>query len=80
MPVSLRLRSRRFSWGFFRYGGRYRRSSLDDDAPDVPEFIRRFRKRAVMNTYGETSPGFDLASVRKSFQIGVDRILIRTVP
>jgi hypothetical protein len=42
--------------------------------------IKRFRKRAAINTYAETAPFVDLASLRKSFQIGVDRILIRTVP
>lgn len=41
--------------------------------------VAKFRAAAVANTYAETGPFFD-ASVLKSFQVGVDRILTRTAP
>jgi hypothetical protein len=41
--------------------------------------LRRFRSAVVANTYGETDPFSDVRVVTKEFQIGVDRLLVRTV-
>jgi hypothetical protein len=46
----------------------------------LPKAARLFRGHAAVNTYVETAPDADLAQVRRSFQIGVDRLLVRTVP
>jgi hypothetical protein len=41
--------------------------------------LQAFRKRLPVNTYAETSPSVTLDQLRGRFQIGVDRLLIRTV-
>jgi hypothetical protein len=41
--------------------------------------VTRFRQRAVVNTYAELAPLLDIREIRPSFQVGVDRILVRTV-
>lgn len=46
----------------------------------LPRVAREFRAAAAVNTYVETAPGADIEQIRRSFQIGVDRILVRTVP
>lgn len=38
-----------------------------------------FRQKAVLNSYGESSPFYDYSEVLKGFQFGVDRIQIRTL-
>lgn len=43
-----------------------------------PAWLVGFRRRAVINTYAETAPDFYLQDLRDTFQVGVDRILIRT--
>lgn len=43
------------------------------------EIVRTFRERSVANTYAETAPGVALSEVGGPFQIGVNRILTRTV-
>jgi len=40
--------------------------------------VLRFRHRAVVNTYGEAAPGVQLSELGR-FQLGVDRIKVRTV-
>jgi hypothetical protein len=41
--------------------------------------VRTFRRYAVLNTYGEAGVFVDVRPIEKRFQIGVDRILVRTV-
>ena len=42
-------------------------------------WLAGFRRRAVINTYAETAPDFYPEDLRDYFQVGVDRILTRTV-
>lgn len=43
------------------------------------KWISRFRSTAIVNTFAQTAPGVYLKDVLPSFQVGVDRILVRTV-
>lgn len=47
--------------------------------PAGVDSLQPVRERIPVNTYAETAPLADLKVIRRSFQIGVDRILIRTV-
>jgi hypothetical protein len=42
--------------------------------------VAKFRHRSFVNAYAETAPGIFFDRVTRGFQIGVDRILTRTVP
>jgi len=48
------------------------------DATD-PAF-KAFREKSIVNTYAETAPLARLADILAAFQIGADRILVRTAP
>lgn len=41
--------------------------------------LDRFRQKAIVNTYGETAPGVYLKDLIDHYQVGVNRLLIRTV-
>jgi hypothetical protein len=45
----------------------------------APRWVRTFRRNAVVNMYAETAPLVDLRRLTQAFQVGVDRILTRTV-
>ena len=45
----------------------------------VPPIVDRFRRVAVVNTYCETAPDVDFEKLLNTFQVGVDRLLVRTV-
>jgi hypothetical protein len=51
----------------------------DYDIKDLDSAARELLSKSVVNTYAETAPGIDFEKTY-SEQIGVDRILIRTVP
>lgn len=63
-----------------REGGAYPPSlGYQGPATASSKWLKRFRRRAVINTYGETAPDFRVEDLKGAFQVGVDRILIRTV-
>lgn len=45
---------------------------------DAPAWARRIRRNVRVNTYAETAPHVDVATVLHAFQVGPDRILTRT--
>ena len=47
--------------------------------PNGNAALENFRGTLFVNTYAESSPGDDFATGPRGFQVGVDRILIRTV-
>lgn len=50
------------------------------DIADAPVYVRRFRDRAIVNTYAETAPVADFQAVFFDyFQVGPDRIQVRTL-
>lgn len=45
----------------------------------VSRLMQRFRRDLPINTYAETAPASNFAEAATEFQVGVDRILVRTV-
>jgi hypothetical protein len=56
------------------YGDRYQ-----GDPRDAGRELKTFRSRIPVNTYAESAPTAGFADATAAFQVGVDRILIRTV-
>lgn len=46
--------------------------------PKAPSWAKRFRRGMSVNTYAETAPLFQLKALPRPFQVGPDRILLRT--
>ena len=54
-------------------------SQFQSPVSRAPAAVELFRRRLPVNTYAETAPTVNFSDANTAFQVGVDRILIRTV-